>query len=306
MQKVRQFLFWSEIMSIFGRKKVSFMTEKQTAREKTKKFVSVFAVGAVLVLALSLIAILGKNDFNVRAALGGDTETKAAEQNEAVRAVASDSDNMYFFWVASKDRSKMRFMWLVRAQMPQARFSICAINPSSILTIDGKGVTFEDVFAKSGEKELVAAMEAYSGLEIDKYIGATDENFKALVNYLGGVQIDVPEQIEYKSEEFNAILVKGKQNMKGDTLFRYMRYLGAKEYEGPRSQSKVFGEFLENVFSEKYVEKRSNIFSKISNSMTTDISIVDFSSHDIDVMALMENGIGSIDVVSLPSELAGQ
>ncbi len=279
------------------------MTEKQSAREKNKKFITVFAVGAVFVLALSLIAILNKNDFNFRAALGGDTETRADGQENAVEAIASNSDKIYFLWVASKDRSAMRFMWLVRVQMPEGKFSICTIKPTSILTIDGKGVTFEDVYEKSGEKELVAAMEAYSGLKIDKYIGATDENFKALVNYLGGVQIEVPEQIEYKSEEFNAILVKGRQNMKGDTLFRYLRYLGATEYEGTRSQSKVFGEFLENVFSEKYIEKRTNIFSKISNSMTTSISIVDFSSHDIDVRALMENGIGSIDIVSIPSEL---
>ena len=280
------------------------MTEKQSAKVKTKKFITVFAVGAAVVLALSLAAILGKNDFNIRAAIGGDAETKADRQENAVKASASDSDKIYFLWVASKDRSEMRFIWLVRVQMPEARFSICTVNPESILTIGGKGVTFEDIYAKSGEKELVAAMKAYSGLEIDKYIGASDENFKALVNYLGGVQINVPEQIEYKSEEFNTILVRGMQNMKGDTLFRYLRYLGVTEYEGPRSQSKIFGDFLKNLFSEKYVEKRSSIFSKISNSMITNISIVDFSSHDADVKALMESGIGSIDIVSVPSELA--
>lgn len=280
------------------------MTEKQSAKVKTKKFITVFAVGAAVVLALSLAAILGKNDFNIRAAIGGDAETKADRQENAVKASVSDSDKIYFLWVASKDRSEMRFIWLVRVQMPEARFSICTVNPESILTIGGKGVTFEDIYAKSGEKELVAAMKAYSGLEIDKYIGASDENFKALVNYLGGVQINVPEQIEYKSEEFNTILVRGMQNMKGDTLFRYLRYLGVTEYEGPRSQSKIFGDFLKNLFSEKYVEKRSNIFSKISNSMITNISIVDFSSHDADVKALMESGIGSIDIVSVPSELA--
>ena len=280
------------------------MTEKQSAKVKTKKFITVFAVGAAVVLALSLAAILGKNDFNIRAAIGGDAETKADRQENAVKASVSDSDKIYFLWVASKDRSKMRFIWLVRVQMPEARFSICTVNPESILTIGGKGVTFEDIYAKSGEKELVAAMKAYSGLEIDKYIGASDENFKALVNYLGGVQINVPEQIEYKSEEFNTILVRGMQNMKGDTLFRYLRYLGVTEYEGPRSQSKIFGDFLKNLFSEKYVEKRSSIFSKISNSMITNISIVDFSSHDADVKALMESGIGSIDIVSVPSELA--
>lgn len=280
------------------------MTEKQSAKVKTKKFITVFAVGAAVVLALSLAAILGKNDFDIRAAIGGDAETKADRQENAVKASVSDSDKIYFLWVASKDRSEMRFIWLVRVQMPEARFSICTVNPESILTIGGKGVTFEDIYAKSGEKELVAAMKAYSGLEIDKYIGASDENFKALVNYLGGVQINVPEQIEYKSEEFNTILVRGMQNMKGDTLFRYLRYLGVTEYEGPRSQSKIFGDFLKNLFSEKYVEKRSSIFSKISNSMITNISIVDFSSHDADVKALMESGIGSIDIVSVPSELA--
>lgn len=280
------------------------MTEKQSAKVKTKKFITVFAVGAAVVLALSLAAILGKNDFDIRAAIGGDAETKADRQENAVKASVSDSDKIYFLWVASKDRSEMRFIWLVRVQMPEARFSICTVNPESILTIGGKGVTFEDIYAKSGEKELVAAMKAYSGLEIDKYIGASDENFKALVNYLGGVQINVPEQIEYKSEEFNTILVRGMQNMKGDTLFRYLRYLGVTEYEGPRSQSKIFGDFLKNLFSEKYVEKRSSIFSKISNSMITNISIVDFSSHDADVKALMESGIESIDIVSVPSELA--
>ncbi len=287
-----------------GIKKVSFKTEKQSANDKTKKFVIILAACVVLVLSVSLILILSKNDFDFRSALGGDMpeETTAAVQEETHKNV-SEADDIFLLWCASKDRSHMRFIWLIRAQMPERRISICAVDPLAVVTMNGKGVNFEDIYSKSGEKEFVSAIEAYSGFKTDRYFGATEENFKAFINYLGGVSIDVPEQIEYKSEEFNVILVKGIQNMKGDTLFKYFRYLGASEANGRRAQSDVLGEVLKGIFVPERASKRSNIFSKISNSMKTNATIVDFSGCDGNILNLMENGIAEINTVSVLSEL---
>lgn len=286
-----------------GRKKVSFKTGKQSSGDERKKFILIFAACVVLVLSLSLVLILGKNGFDFRSAIGGDLQEETTVTEETTKVNTEKSDNIFMIWSAAKDRSTMSLIWLVRAEMPQRRFTVCSVDPEAAVTMGGKGVTFEEIYSKSGEKELVAAMEAYSGFKIDRYFGAADDNFKAFVNYLGGVDIDVPEQVNYRGKDFNVILVKGRQNMKGDTLFKYLLCLGSAQSGSRKAQCEVFGEFLGEIFSEKRIEKRNGIFAKISNTMKTNATIVDFSRYDGNIQSLMQNGISEMNIVSMPFEL---
>ena len=117
------------------------------------------------------------------------------------------------------------------------------------------------------------------------------------------MDITVPEQIEYKGTDFSLILVRGKQNLKGDSLFKYLRYLDSQGAHGRSLQASALLEMLDYVFKPSYLEKRSRIFSKLSNTLKTDLSIVDFSQTEEGVKALMENGFAVKRVADSPQEL---
>ena len=72
---------------------------------------------------------------------------------------------------------------------------------------------------------------------------------------------------------------------------------------GKRRQAAAMLEIIEGIFNPSNLNKRSRIFNKIANNMTTDISIVDFSSEENGIVMLMENGVLSAETVENPEDL---
>lgn len=279
-----------------------FKTNRQSDRGDLKKFAVILIACVVGILAISVLTILGKYDFDVKSALGGDaeTETQLAE-TKAVQAEI-EADKTYFFWCADDSDDELRFAWLVNFRLPDRVVSVCALDPDMQIEAGSKTLSLKKLFASSGVKSVVSYMESDFGIKIDGYIGSDDESFKSMINYFGGINITVPEQIEYRSDEFAVILVKGKQNIKGDTLFKYLRYLGTLGERGRTLQASAMDEMLDFVFSSSYLEKRSSIFSRISNTLETDLTIVDFSSAEEGIKVLMQNGFASKKTLDSPED----
>ena len=80
----------------------------------------------------------------------------------------------------------------------------------------------------------------------------------------------------------------------------YLTTLGA---DGREKQSAAMLEILSGIFNEANTEKRSRIFSQITNNFTTDMTIVDFSAEEEGIIQLMKNGIRESAVASYPEEL---
>lgn len=281
-------------------KNIMFKTNRQSDRGDLKKFALILTACVVGILAISVLAILGKYDFDVKSALGGDAETEIqlAETNSAQTEI--EADKTYFFWCADDSNDELRFAWLVNFKLPSRVVSVCALDLDVKIQAGEEKTSLKKLFASSSVKNVVSYMESDFGLKIDGYIGSDDESFKSMINYFGGIDITVPEQIEYRSDEFAVILVKGKQNIKGDTLFKYLRYLGTLEERGRTLQASAMNEMLDFVFSSSYLEKRSSIFSRISNTLETDLTIVDFSSGEEGIKLFMENGFTSKKTLESP------
>jgi anionic cell wall polymer biosynthesis LytR-Cps2A-Psr (LCP) family protein len=209
-----------------------------------------------------------------------------------------EADKTYFLWCADSDSKQLRFAWLVNFRLPEAEVTVCALSPDTMLS-DGSE-TLESMLAKSGAHETAKKLEEFTGSPIDGYIGSDDESFKAMINYLGGADITVPEQVEYRGDEFTVILVKGKQNLKADSLFKYMRYLNTLGPRGKKLQSTALIEIFDGIFKPANIEKSEKLFSKLSNTLETDLTIVDYSEAKNGIKVFMQNGIGKRNIADSP------
>ena len=286
-----------------NRKNINFKTDRQSSSRELKKFAATLLVCVLSVLAISCLAILKKYNFDIKSALGGNAETVTETQTVPSGTVEIEGERTYLFWCSDPDGKELRFAWLVNFRLPERRATALSLSTDEPFALSGKTETLDGIFAKSGENQLVRAVEASTGISVDGYIGSTDETFKMMINYFGGMDITVPEQIEYKGTDFSLILVRGKQNLKGDSLFKYLRYLDSQGAHGRSLQASAMLEMLDYVFKPSYLEKRSGIFSKLSNTLKTDLSIVDFSQTEEGVKALMENGFAVKRVADSPQEL---
>lgn len=282
-------------------KNIIFRTARQTNDRGFRKFSVIFAVSVLAVLLISCLAILSKHDFDIKTAMGGDSVTETEPVSEPSTVWQEEADKTYFFWCADSATKELRFAWLVNFRLPEAKVTVCTLPPDTPVS-DGAD-TLERVLAKSGANEAVKKLEEYTGFTIDGYIGSDEQSFKTMINYLGGATVTVPEQIEYRSDEFTVILVKGKQNLKADSLFKYLRYLGTLGSRGENLQSTVLTEILDGIFRPANTEKRERYFSKLSNTVKTDLSIVDYSAAENGIKAFMQSGIKKKVIVDSPEEM---
>ncbi len=284
-------------------KNINFRTYKQSTSGQTKKFFVIFFSCVLVVLAISCLAILSKYDFNIKSAVSGQAETETTTEVTETAIPEIHADKTYLFWCASDDRQSVHSAWIVNIKMPERELSVCTVAPETKVVFNGGMSSLESVYAQRGENGFVSAVESVAGIKIDGYAGSDEGSFKTMINYFGGVDITVPEQVEYRGGDMTLILIKGKQNMKGDTLFKYLKYLETLGARGSSLQAAAVSEIFEYVFTPSYLNRRSGIFSKFSNTLKTDLSIVDFSSSEEAIKVLMENGFEAIRTDTPFSEL---
>ncbi len=285
------------------RKNIDFRTRRGSMSEETKKFFVVFFACVFTVLAISSLAILKKYDFDVKRAISGEAKTEPTTEAVSSGIPEVYGDKTYFFWCASESRDNLHFAWLVNIKMPERRATVCTVTPETLVNYNGTVSSIENVLSKTGDAEFVAAVEATFGSKIDGYISSDETDFRTMINYFGGIEITVPEQVEYRNEGLTLILVKGKQTLKGDSLFKYLCYLDTLGAKGNASQALVMGDILKGVFKASTANKTDSAFAKISNTLNTNITIVDFSQAEKAIKILCENGFEAISTVDSPEEL---
>lgn len=284
-------------------KNVMFRTQKQSEDRKFKKFSAIFASCVLVILIVSCFAILKKYDFDIRTAMGGEPETTTEVSTQEDTLIQTQGDKTYFLWCAD-EKNDLHFAWLVNFKVPEMAVSVCTLPLDTILS--GGTETLASSFRKYGENTTVEYLEEFLGFSVDGYIGSDDESFKAMINYFGGMNITVPEQIEYRGSEYTVILVKGKQNLMADTLFKYMRYLGTLGPRGRNHQATALMEMLDGIFREKNIGKSEKYFSKLSNTLKTNLSIVDYLAAKEAAEAFMQRGIKDKNIVQSPREIKGE
>ncbi len=279
-----------------------FSPRKKGMSDETKRFFAFFFAGVAVILLVSCLAILSKHDFNIRSAISGEAETETTTQAQETGIPEVYANGTYLFWCASEDRQSMHFAWIVNVKMPERRLMVYTLQPETVAKVGGNAMSLENVYSRFGEAQLAAAVESASGIELDGYIGSTDDSFKNMINYFGGIDVTVPEQVEYRGDGLTLLLIKGKQNMKGDTLLKYLKYISTLGAKSGSMQANVLGSVFENIFTPSYASRGERIFSKISNSLITDLTIVDFSKSEKAARILAENGFEVIKTVDSPEE----
>lgn len=283
-------------------KNIMFKTARQSRGGDNKRFAAILIACVVLILAISVFVILSKNDFDIKNVLGGDALTETQPEQSVSAETEIEASKTYLLWCADDSESELRFAWLVNFTLPERRVKLCALDTDMRLGTDENRQSIKYVFKHRGIKALVSEMETDWELQIDGYIGSDDESFKSMVNYFGGFDITVPEQIDYRSGELTVILVKGKQNLKGDSLFKYIRYLGTLGEKGRSLQAAALGEMLDYVFKPSNINRCGNIFSRVSNTLETDLTIVDFSAAEEGIKVFAESGIALKRTSETPEE----
>ncbi len=95
-------------------------------------------------------------------------------------------------------------------------------------------------------------------------------DLRRFLSSFNGIAVNVSEDINYKSSDFNLELEKGKQEISGEKALNYLLICDSKQRE------KVICDIITSVLTADYFEGAEKLFKKFANLSKTDISVIDF------------------------------
>jgi len=92
--------------------------------------------------------------------------------------------------------------------------------------VNGKYMKINALIGKGGEKMVIDMVEDITGLPVDYYVTLNFKGFREIVDTLGGVEINVPFDMDYDDpyQNLHIHLKKGKQVLDGKKAEQFVRY----------------------------------------------------------------------------------
>lgn len=250
----------------------TFRTARQRERRRLGRFFGAAAVFLVLFLAVCAVYIgIHSGGFSFGSDEPSASETDVSQAVENVSGVKN-----LLLLCAAQDKTEIRFLAVVQINFDENSYSVCAFSPRETANTGERFGSFLEHYQAGGVKQLIRAVEKISGIRIDRYIASDDNSFKRAINSMGPVVFSFPEQINYRGADFAIVLIAGEQKLRGDDLLKYLRYCSALGDEGLDMQAAALGELFVQYINEKNLAKRDSLFTTLINSLTSDISVVDF------------------------------
>lgn len=247
-------------MSLRGHK---FKTSKEDKKSDLLRFFAAFLVFALVFGSLSAVVILRHNDISLKSIFSKTETTTAEDVTDTTEITAStrlQGKTNFLIYCYASDYSETFFIHIVKADMDNRVLKVQPLDPDG-KTADGE--TYAQVLKQDGGEGLLAKIEQKEGIEIAKYIGSTDETFASAINYMGGLEYNSPERIEYRSSDYTLILTKGAQTVKGETLLKYFRYCKTLGADGLRTQGMLVCEMLDSYINNKNIENGTKIYQRL-------------------------------------------
>ena len=257
---------------MWNKKLQTLRTARQRERRRLGRFFGAAAVFLVLFFAVSAVySGMRSGGFTLRETKDEALSDVSAEPLPEVSGVKN-----LLLVCAAPDKTDLRLLTVMQINFDDDTFTISSFSPREAVNTGDRNATLLEHYRIGGVKQLTRAIETRSGIRIDRYIASDDNTFKRAINIMGSVVFRFDEQINYRSEDFAIVLIEGDQKMRGDDLLKYLRYCGAMGDEGLDMQSQAVGELFKQYITEKNLGKMNNLYSTLINTLSSDISVMDF------------------------------
>lgn len=261
----------------------------QDRRRKKRKRIALGALAAVLVLALGGVGMAFAYINQIESNFSEDI---TPEVQEALEKPADYDRGTFYMLLMGTDKSKERekgeyagdtfrsdSMILTRVDPENKKVTMVSLHRDTETEIEGYGMQkLNASYAFGGPAGAIKAVSQMAGVPISHYAEINFDGFKDVVDALGGIEVDVPMEIDDKRA--GGHVDAGKQTLNGDQALILCRARHAyDEYgDGDRyraaNQRLVLGAIAKKILSSDVATMASTI-EALSQYVTTDFKIAD-------------------------------
>ncbi|MBR4173474.1 MAG: LCP family protein, partial [Clostridia bacterium] len=277
--------------------------KRKRARKKFsgKKRFAIFGI-SLLVLIVAFVAVMGFGGlFSI-------SEITEDEPTESLAKVDKQTGKINVL-VVGLDKDKLRTDTILVASydMDNDTVNILSIPRDTRMYVGGRYQKINCAYAitKNGNRKgidgTIDAVTRLTALPLHHYIEFTFETFREAVDALGGLEYDVPQNMNYDDpvQDLHIHLKKGMQHLDGDKAEQLVRF--RKYPMGDIDRVKVQQNFIKELAKQKLnasvIGKLPDIFKVLKKNVKTDLTASDIAKYAINLSDLSSE---NINTYSLP------
>ncbi|WP_405583536.1 LCP family protein [Streptomyces sp. NBC_01092] len=170
----------------------------------------------------------------------------------------------------------------------------------------GRETKLNAAYAEDGPELLVRTVEANTGLHIDHYVEIGFAGFANIVDSVGGVEIDIPQDI--KDSKSGADFKKGTQTLNGQEALAFVRTryaLAGSDLDRTKNQQKFLSALANQVATPSTVLNPFKLYPTMGAGLDTLIVDKDMSLWDLASMFWAMKGVSGGEGKSMNMPISG-
>lgn len=232
---------------------------------------------SIAFLTLSLMFLFLMNIVHPKTPEVFLAEPETGDVNTAYLPSARDSLSVLFMGVED-DGSACGTFILARFNPASGKVPVAVFPPQTAVKNNGKTESLSEVYSFGGAEYTKNALGETLGVPIDRYIRVRMDSFLACAAAIGSVEFDLPADVTVSRSGAAFTLNKGRQLLDGQKVADIIRYGG---YSGGETERcRIAAELTCAIVNQRMDICLSvvvdNVFEKIINLISTDISYTDY------------------------------
>ena len=262
-----------------------------------KRFFTVFALSTVILLTLFIsVGFMYLYNSNI----GSE-----AEIVELDKAVPNQVKNIV---VMGTDKSGLHsdVIMVFSVSTKKGTISCTSIPRDTRVKVGGSYIKITEAMAYGGENVVIQKIKDLTGLQVHDYVTFNFKAVEDVIDALGGVDFNVPQNMYYQDPEQDLYinLRKGQQILNGDKSVQLLRF---RSYPmGDIERTKVQRSFMEAVFEQKanakYIPSIPKVYAAINKNIKSSLTLAEVKDY-ASLVVKMENP--TFNNIELPYTLAG-
>ncbi len=248
-----------------------------------KKKVTIAIIYAIIV-CLTVIAGIGVRSFIENPF----EQAEGFEMNEIEETKSNAKVNVLVIGV-DKTEGLSDVIMVVRYDEENDRIAAMSIPRDTYVNHNGTRLV-NSVYGSSGIDGVSKVVTQLTGLKINYYVQFNVGTFGKLVDLLGGVEFNVPQNMNYDDpvQDLHIHLKKGMQTLNGSDAEAMVRFRGYPQADLKRVevQQDLLKELIKQKLNAEYLLKVPSIYNTIKDDIKCNMSITDMAKYGKSMLKL--------------------
>ncbi len=245
----------------------------KTKNSSIKYFIISFAVFIVVLAICSVLLFMKSLDYDISNLVDNSSTTTTNETDENITKVNSVNElkgksNLLFI---VEEGEGIDFVCVVSTDFDNKSMKVKCIDGSEDLSYKNKTLKLSSIYSMDYQLGVNTALTYNFGITTDKYVIFTQKQFEDVLNLFDGFAVNVQENIDYKSHDFNLNLSSGLQELSPDMTYKYM------QISNNSTRENIICDIIKSVLVPDYVDNSEKLFKSFVNLCKTNISVIDYS-----------------------------